>query len=186
METNNILQNELKNVRKLLGDYEFKNEVVSRPIVRKRNSLQGFSKYFYSQLKPFILAVEKFDCLADRPNDRPLKGCPANADTVTITKKDEMITLCVGKDLSCSFQPNVKTLPPSGSIIRLSQVQYFYEKNKLKNLIFNNKQCIKCYTDFPCESFMVCLSVKAKSDEKLPSTICLPFDSGHILLDPTE
>ncbi|RNA36826.1 hypothetical protein BpHYR1_042995 [Brachionus plicatilis] len=36
--------------------------------------------------KTVFLTVQKLDCLADRPNDRSFKGCPATADTVTVSE----------------------------------------------------------------------------------------------------
>ncbi|RNA41490.1 hypothetical protein BpHYR1_023459 [Brachionus plicatilis] len=36
--------------------------------------------------RSFILAVQKLDRLADRPNDRPPKSWPATVDTVTVSE----------------------------------------------------------------------------------------------------
>ncbi|RNA03292.1 hypothetical protein BpHYR1_009968 [Brachionus plicatilis] len=42
--------------------------------------------YGRSEKRLYKYAVHKIDCLADRPNVRPLKVCPANGDTVWFLK----------------------------------------------------------------------------------------------------
>ncbi|RNA34691.1 hypothetical protein BpHYR1_027090 [Brachionus plicatilis] len=62
----------------------FGRRQAGRPNDRPPRSLPDFWPPVY--FCPFILAVQKLGRQADRPNDRPFKGCPAYADTVTVSE----------------------------------------------------------------------------------------------------